>query len=56
MLIRKDYRTQLELSRFELFALQAQINPHFLFNTLQLLQTEILYGNVEKSDRITSLR
>ena len=52
MLIRKDYRTQLELSRFELSALQAQINPHFLFNTLQLLQTEILYGNVEKSDRI----
>ena len=52
LLIRKDYRTQLELSRFELAALQAQINPHFLFNTLQLLQTEILYGNVEKSDRI----
>lgn len=52
LLIRKDYRTQLELSRFELAALQAQINPHFLFNTLQLLQTEILYGNVEKSNRI----
>lgn len=52
LLIRKDYRTQLELSRFELAALQAQINPHFLFNTLQLLQTEILYGNTEKSDRI----
>lgn len=51
-LIKKDYRTQLELSRFELAALQSQINPHFLFNTLQLLQTEIIYGNVEKSNQI----
>lgn len=52
LLIRKDYRTQLELSRFELAALQSQINPHFLFNTLQLLQTEILYGNVEESNTL----
>ena len=51
-LVLRDYRTRLELSRFELAALQAQINPHFLFNTLQLLQTEILYGNTEKSNRI----
>lgn len=51
-LVLRDYRTRLELSRFEMAALQAQINPHFLFNTLQLLQTEILYGNTEKSNRI----
>ena len=51
-LIRKDYRTQIELSQSQLAALRGQINPHFLFNTLQLLQTEIIYGNVEKSNSI----
>ena len=51
-LVLRDYRMRLDLSRFEMAALQAQINPHFLFNTLQLLQTEILYGNTEKSNRI----
>ncbi len=51
-LIQKDYITQIELGRFELYALQAQINPHFLFNTLQFLQTEILYGNLEQSNDI----
>ena len=51
-LIQKDYLTQLELSRFQMYALRGQINPHFLFNTLQLLQTEIVFGNVEKSNSI----
>ena len=36
----------------EMEALQAQINPHFLMNTLQQLQTEIVYGNVEESNDI----
>ncbi len=51
-LIKKDYKSQILLNKFELNALQAQINPHFLFNTLQLLQTEIVYNNIEESNEI----
>lgn len=50
--IYRDYLSQLQLNRFQLSALQAQIRPHFLFNTLQLLQTEILYQNLDASNDI----
>ena len=50
--IKKDLKSQLYLSRFRLDSLQAQINPHFLMNTLQLLQTEIVYGNIKESNAI----
>lgn len=52
LLIQQNYLTQIALKEEELKALQAQINPHFLFNTLQLLQTEIVCGNIESSNRI----
>lgn len=51
-LIQKDYKSQLLLNKFRLYSLQSQINPHFLMNTLQQLQTEIVYGNVEVSNDI----
>lgn len=50
--IERDYLSQLQLERARLSALQAQIQPHFLFNTLQLLQTEMLYRNFEAADDI----
>ncbi|HIS26291.1 MAG TPA: sensor histidine kinase [Candidatus Pullilachnospira intestinigallinarum] len=54
--IKKDLKSQLLLNKFRLDSLQAQINPHFLMNTLQLLQTEIVCGNVrESNDMIVSL-
>lgn len=34
----------------ELMALQLQINPHFLYNTLQTLDYAILSGNVDRQD------
>ncbi|TDG00150.1 sensor histidine kinase [Paenibacillus piri] len=52
MLIDQNYISQITLKETEFKALQSQINPHFLFNTLQLLQTEIVYGNNEQSNRI----
>ncbi|AOM83748.1 cache domain-containing sensor histidine kinase [Salisediminibacterium beveridgei] len=45
-LIKAVYEKELIRSRAELKALQAQINPHFLFNTL-----EALYWSVEEIDQ-----
>ncbi|MEV5028982.1 cache domain-containing sensor histidine kinase [Paenibacillus sp. LPE1-1-1.1] len=52
LLIKQNYLTQISLKEEELKTLQAQINPHFLFNTLQQLQTEIVCGNTEESNHI----
>ena len=51
-LIKNDYKSQIMLNKFRLYSLRSQINPHFLMNTLQLLQTEIVYGNIEVSNGI----
>lgn len=50
--IDKDYLSQIQINKLKLYALRSQINPHFLMNTLQLLQTEIIYGNVDASNDI----
>jgi len=52
LLIKQNYLAQISLKEEELKTLQAQINPHFLFNTLQQLQTEIVCGNTEESNHI----
>ncbi len=51
-LIENDYKSQIMMNKFRLYSLRSQINPHFLMNTLQLLQTEIVYGNIEVSNSI----
>lgn len=52
LLIKQNYLSQIALKEEELKTLQSQINPHFLFNTFQLLQTEIACGNKGESNHI----
>ncbi|MFS0723158.1 sensor histidine kinase [Paenibacillus sp. 1P07SE] len=51
-LVKQNYQADIALKEVELKTLQSQINPHFLFNTLQLLQTEIVCGNTEDSNHL----
>ncbi|QJD84718.1 cache domain-containing sensor histidine kinase [Cohnella herbarum] len=51
-LVKQNYQSDIALKEVELKTLQSQINPHFLFNTLQLLQTEIVCGSTEESNQL----
>lgn len=51
-LVKQNYQSDIALKEVELKTLQSQINPHFLFNTLQLLQTEIVCGSTEDSNNL----
>ena len=50
--IRENYDIQISLKNAKLDMMISQVNPHFLFNTLQLLQTEIVYGDPKVSNSI----
>lgn len=45
-LIKEQFRIGQEAKNFELIALQAQINPHFLYNTLDLINWTAINNNV----------
>lgn len=47
-LIDQEYKSEIELKNAQLKALQAQINPHFLYNTLQMVGGIALAHNVNE--------
>lgn len=55
-LVSEVYKTSLREKDAELRALQSQMNPHFLYNTLESINMlAITKGNFEVSDMVTSL-
>ncbi|CAI6077261.1 sensor histidine kinase [Cohnella sp. JJ-181] len=52
-LIDQAYRQKLMAQRSELKQLQSQINPHFLFNSLFILNTMARTGDVERVEQFT---
>lgn len=55
-LVNKNYRNQLEMSKSRYKMLQAQINPHFLYNMLQYISTTALQHQCpEVSTQLTQL-
>lgn len=55
-LIKQNYVTQLNEKNARITALEAQINPHFLYNTLQAIATEALLNDqIQIYNMITSL-
>ncbi|MDD7389895.1 MAG: sensor histidine kinase [Lachnospiraceae bacterium] len=52
-LIREVYQSKIARQRLEMQALQAQINPHFLYNTLSLINWKAIGAGEEDISRIT---
>ncbi len=51
-LLRREYETKLLLNRAEYKALQAQINPHFLYNTLDTMSS---IAEIQNCRQVSSL-
>lgn len=52
-LVSQNYKQQILLQKAELRQLQAQINPHFLYNNFFWLQRVISSGDIEQAEQIT---
>ncbi|MEG2513583.1 MAG: sensor histidine kinase [Acetivibrio sp.] len=54
-LIQEVYQSEITLKEFEMKALQAQINPHFLYNSLSVINWKALAANEKEISRLTLL-
>lgn len=54
-LIREDYQTKIELKETQFKALQAQINPHFLYNCLSLINNKALMNDQPEISQMSQL-
>lgn len=54
-LIREDYQTKIELKEAQFKALQAQINPHFLYNCLSLINNKALMNDQPEISQMSQL-
>ncbi len=52
-LIQENYQTKILQKEFEMKALQAQINPHFLYNSLSIINWKAIEANEKEISRIT---
>lgn len=52
-LIEKDYKREIEKKDAQFLALQAQINPHFLYNTLQVIGGMAIKKGVKEINDVT---
>ncbi len=53
MLINEVYDSRIKEKEYEMRALQAQINPHFLYNTLSLINWKAIEAGADDISRIT---
>lgn len=53
--INKVYKSELRQKDAELHALQSQINPHFLYNTLEVIRMEALAAGAEGVNRMIEI-
>ena len=54
--IQTEYILKLDSERAKMRALQNQIDPHFLYNTLEIIRSRALYnGDTEVSDAVSNL-
>lgn len=49
------YIRELQKQKAELYAMQTSINPHFLYNTLELIRVQILHGSAADASRMILL-
>lgn len=52
-LVSENYKQQILLQKAELNQLQAQINPHFLYNSFFWLQRVVSSGDIEQAEQLT---
>lgn len=51
-LIHENYEVKLQQKDFEIMILTIQLNPHFLYNTLNIINWTCLAGDIEKASRM----